>query len=92
MITIADGSRTFEINDKDIEIAETDCLDFYEWIINSALEKCRRVLDGLVLEHTNLNPVKLSKDDKLANISSIPLKSVRQKNAEFEAKMKGIST
>jgi predicted transcriptional regulator len=87
MITISDGTRTVVISNEDVRVAETNCLDFFEWVVNATQEKCRRVLDRLVLEHTNLNPTKLEKAEKMASIAAVPLKSVREKNAEVEAKM-----
>lgn len=90
MITISDGTKSFEINSGDQAVAETDCLDFYEWIVNAVQAKLRKVQNRLILEHTNLNPSKLSDPEKKNALKDVPLKSIREKNAEFEATLGGV--
>lgn len=84
MITIADGIKTITIDDENIRVTETDCYSFMDWIVNAVNEKHRRVLDRLVLEHTDKNPQKISLEDKIELIRPITLKSAKEKNEEFE--------
>jgi len=88
MITISDGIKTIQIDDKDIRIAETDCYSLMDWIENTIKEKVRRVRDRIIFDKTDKNPQKLSPEEKKNLTKNIPLESAKERNKRLEKEMK----
>jgi dihydroxyacetone kinase-like predicted kinase len=83
IITCGEQSHTIDI-DK-IRITETDCLSFFDWLVNAAEEKHRRVLSSLIKQHTDKNPNKITVEQGHGLLKEIPLESGKERNARMEA-------
>lgn len=88
MITITDGTNTKIISDEEQRVLETDCVSFLDWIANAVDNKLRKVYERVILQETNLNPKKMTPEEKTDAIKDKPLKSLKKKQEEFEIEIK----
>lgn len=74
------------VTDEELRVLEWDIYSVQEWIQNAISEKARRTMFGLVKQHTNLNPSKLSKEEVETEISKLTLDTAKKRTNEFVTK------
>ena len=85
MITISDGTETFELTDEEVKYLESDMISMFDWLVNAAQNKLRQVTNVLIREHTGFNPKKMTLLDKKVELRDKPIKSGKQKEVEMIA-------
>jgi len=84
MLTITIGSKSFTLTDEEEKALLTDMVDIAEWVENLLRNKVRQVMDRIIEEHTEYNPVKLDVEQKRKLVAGLKLKKAAELNAEIE--------
>jgi len=67
----------------------TDMISIQDWLDNAIHNKARQRIDKIVLEYSDKQPNKIGEAEKLAIVREAIVKSAAERQAEFEAAMKG---
>jgi hypothetical protein len=79
VITITDGINTRVIENKDIDILESEIFDVFVWLCDVIDSRYSHAIDNIVLDYTNLNPKKLTLQEKLSSIAGKSFVKIKDK-------------
>lgn len=80
---------TIEINDAEEKALLTDMVSIQEWLDNAIHEKARRVIDTIIEKETDRRAKKVPVEEKHNLIREMMLETAVERNARFEAEMRG---
>ncbi|MEE8208024.1 MAG: hypothetical protein V3T88_03595 [Nitrosomonadaceae bacterium] len=78
------------ISDEEEKALLTIMVDIKEWIQNAISNRARQAIDTIVQGQTDKQPKKMFKGDKEQIINSLVLKTAKEKNKEFETKLRSL--
>ena len=81
---------TVTVSDEELKALEWDIYNVQNWIQNAISEKARRTMDILVLEHTDKNPKKISKEDKEVIITGLALETAKERTDRMEEELEDV--
>lgn len=79
---------SIELTAAQYKAAAYDCYSVEEWVKNAIHNKARQMIDVIVLEVSDKNPKKISKAEKETIVKEAVIKSAKERQIEFEEKMK----
>jgi len=79
---------TINYTDEQMKAMEYVTLDPQEWIQNRWDDRARQAMNQIVLEHSDKQPKKIPLAEKLRIVREAKIKTARQRQLEYEAKMK----